>query len=277
MRLTKKMLFLFLTVFLIFSSSAYAKSFEIEEIKLSNINISDEFGVCTLDSCDSMFLKMLKKFNHTYDDWVEKVMKPGNVYFYASDEDDRNIYIKCVDISKEQKKHDDEKYDIYMYDYNLASEEDYREEIMKEYKKSLTDSGVNDRGVEMKWMESTETIPTSYIVSSYKAGGMCVYEFHTIYAGMEWTYFMSSPTEFSIREIQILDNLVSGISYDYKVDYTHTKVVMRQNTQTEKASEQTIYIDSKDGRVVFFLTTITVVFMVIYLITDKQRNNFKNL
>ncbi len=277
MRLTKIMLIMFLIIFTLCSVNAYARNYEVDRIKLKNINIPDGYGVCTLDSCDSAFSRMLKKFNHTYDDWVEKIMIPGNVYFYASDSDDRNIYIKCVDISKEQKKHDDEKYDIYMYDYNLASEEDDRKQIIKEYRKSLNESGVNDRSIEMEWLDPTGNVPTSYIVSSYKTGGVCVYEFHTIYAGMEWTYFMSSPKEFTIREIQTMETLVNEVVYDYKVDYTHTKVVMRQNTQTEKASEQTIYIDSKDGRVVFFVTTMMVVFLVIYLITDKQRNKFKNL
>lgn len=275
MRLIKKMLILFLIVFTFLSTNAYAQSYEINQIKLKNINIPDDFGVCTRENCDSRFSRMLKKFNHTYEDWVEKVMIPGDVYFYASDVDDVNIYIKCVDISKEQKKHDDEKYDKYMYDYNLASEED-RKTIIKEYKKSLVESGVNDRGIEMTWREATQNVPVAYIESEYKTGGMCVYEFHSIYSGMEWTYFLSSPSELSAGEKMILEKMITDVCYDYEVDYTHTKVVMRQNTQTEKASDQTMYMDSKDERVVFFVTTIMIVFMLIYIIACRKSDKFKN-
>lgn len=82
MRLRKRMLFLVLVILALGSVSAGAMEvkYDIDRINLYNVVAPDGFGVCTLDECDSEFKAMLKQFNHTYEEWLEKIMIPGDIF-----------------------------------------------------------------------------------------------------------------------------------------------------------------------------------------------------
>lgn len=276
MRFGKKLLIFLLIFFSFHSVSAWAQDYEISQFKLKNIKVPSGFGVCTLDECDSTFTKLLKRFNHTYEDWIEQIMKPGSIYFYASDNRDRNIYIKCIDVFNEVQTEDDETIDTYMFDYNLAQTEEEQDRILKAYKKQLEENSIGTIDVEVEWLESDDESVTRYIVSSYRQSGLYVYEYNTIYAGIEWTYSISHTEKLSKKERQMIDNLVSEVVYGYDVDYTDSIMAVKSDDTKEESEEEEFYLDTKYGRIIFLSITIIAVVAIICIITDKQRNKYKN-
>jgi len=262
--------------FMFCSSVVGAQEYEIKQFELGNIVVPSDFGVCTLEKCDSAFMKMLKRFNHTYEDWVEQVMKPGDIYFYASDDKDRNVYIKCKDVFANIEGEDKEKYDKYMYDYNLVQNEEDQEKVLQEYKDYLEGNNVGTIDVEVKWNQTDGESATQYIVSSYRQSGLYVYEYNTIYAGIEWTYSISCPSRLTSKERQIVDKLVSQVEYGYDVDYTGSKMAVRFDEEKEETDEENFYLDTKYGRIVFLTTTIIAIIAIICIITDKQMDKYKN-
>jgi len=265
-------------VFLIFPSIlAYGQSYSVPETDIKNINLPDDYFVCTRDGFDSRFEAVLKESGYSYSKWKNQVMIPDDIYVYAVKENGAVICVKSeafTELTFSLYNTDDkEKYDgvtILSYDYKLISDSVSRENALKKYRFNVTSAGIEDKEIRrINWIEDATKDSIPYILCLYKDKEEYIADFHTVFNGNKISVTVVEPEPISVQELMGFSDIVTSMEYTYIPDYTEAKEILKKRNEEDLAEKMEVYATAKLVQYGFGVFIAFIIIFAIYLDSRK--------
>lgn len=260
-----KISLIFIICFII-GTTVFARNMEIEEIGIGNIEIPDEFMICTQNSCDEEFKTILTANGFGFTSWVNDVMKPNNYYIYAMDKNNHCIYVTYQknELQEIKTEKDGSKTHPLMSDYNMLQSADDKTELLTKTKDELVLQGVSAGDIKtLVWADLDDDTVTPYLEYSCSINGQYIHSYETVYNASKICFQFTSAKAFSQSQINEHAQLVKNASLGERVDYTEAHKISNDNLQKKLAEETN---SGENTKILRYILSGSIAFVVIFAI-----------
>lgn len=259
------------------SSLVCAQSYNITDFGIENITAPEGYMVCTMDTCDEAFSKLLEGNNFTFDTWKKQVMIPSNYYVYACSEKDpgKCMYVICEkgEIQETVTNDDGSKSHKHMDDYNLIADGEEKDKFISSMEEALIYQGISKDNITLlRWAQTPEKLTTPYVEYACLTGSDYLHCYETIYDGNKIKIQFSSKNPFTKAETESFANILSAIGYSTNVDYTEVENIINENLQ-KKLEEETH--SGENTKILRYIITVSIAFVIVFAIYMAMRTQKK--
>ncbi len=234
-----KISLVFIICFIV-GTSSFAKEITIDEFNISNIEIPEEFMVCTQNTCDEKLKSTLTSNRFNFETWVNDVMKPNNYYIYATNSKKECIYVICQKNENQNSKaeENDSKTPNTNKNYMVQSENNKAELLTKAKNELVLQWGSADDVSTLAWADFSEDSVTPYLEYVYSVKNQYVHGYETSYNASKICFQFTSPKPFSEEQKQMHSQIVKNAKLGRNIDYTqaHSSVSENQKNKLNKKS-----------------------------------------
>ncbi|MBO5743093.1 MAG: hypothetical protein J6R68_02290 [Clostridia bacterium] len=216
----------------IIGTGSFAREITIDEFNISNIEIPEEFMICTQDTCDEKLKSILTANGFDFTTWVSDVMKPNSYYLYATNSRKDCIYVTCQkNETPDSKIEEDQETPNTNKNYMVQSENNKAKLLKKAKNELVLQWGSADDVSTLAWADFSEDSVTPYLEYVCNIKSQYVHGYETSYNGSKICFQFTSPRKFSEEQKDMHSQIVKNAKLGRKVDYTEAQNIARGNSQ----------------------------------------------
>lgn len=229
-----KISLVFIICFIV-GTSSFAKEITIDEFNISNIEIPEEFMVCTQNTCDEKFKSILNSNRFEFATWVNDVMKPNNYYIYATNSKKECIYVICQknETTESKTEENDSKTTNTNKNYMVRTENNKAELLTKAKNELVLQWRSADNVSTLAWADFSEDSVTPYLEYVYSVKNQYVHGYETSYNASKICFQFTSPRPFTEEQKIMHSQIVKNAKLGKKVDYTKDHSSVRENSKNK--------------------------------------------
>ena len=277
MRYSLRALLLTLVFLISHSILVHGQSYSIPEAYINNINIPDDYFICTRDNYDPEMDIIFKESGYSYDKWKNQIMLPDDIFIYAAKENGAVMCVKSEPFTEltfslynTEDREEYKEVTILSYDYKLIADSISRDNALKKYRYNVTSTGIEDKEIRrISWIDDATKDCIPYILCLYKDEESYIADFHTVFNGNKISVTVVEPDPISVEELTKLSEVITTMEYTYIPDYTEAKELLKKKNEEDMAEKIEVYATAKLVQYIFGFFIACMILFAIYLDSQK--------